>query len=107
VEAFLDGAAAMPLPGPLRSLIAPLLAVMLPLNRQLAHCDEVIDHLAAHDPRVQRLRTVPSIGPITAAAFVAPSEETDPIMPICACGPSRRGMRRLARRMLHQNKRPP
>ena len=61
----------MALPGQLRSLIAPLLAVMLPVNRQLAYCDEVIEHLAAHDPRLQRLRTVPSIGPVTAAAFLA------------------------------------
>jgi transposase len=27
--------------------------------------------VAAHDARVQRLRTVPSVGPVTAAAFVA------------------------------------
>ena len=61
----------MLLPGELRSLIAPLLAVMLPINRQLAYSEGVIERLAAHDPRVRRLRTVPSIGPVTAAAFVA------------------------------------
>src|SRR5436309_12887864 len=61
----------MALPGQVRSMIAPLLAVMLPLNRQLAYSDQVIEHLAVQDPRVQRLRTVPSIGPVTAAAFVA------------------------------------
>jgi transposase len=61
----------MALPGPVRSLIGPLLAVMLPLNRQLAYSDDVIEHLAAQDARVRRLRTVPSIGPVTAAAFVA------------------------------------
>ncbi len=44
---------------------------MQPLNRQLAYSDEVIEHLAAQNARVQRLRTVPSIGPVTAAAFVA------------------------------------
>ena len=40
------------------------------LNRQLAYADETIER-AAHDERVQRLRTVPSVGPVTAAAFVA------------------------------------
>jgi len=70
-EVFLDRVNAMPLPGQLRSLIAPLLAVMLPLHRQLAYSDTVIDQLAAHDPRVKRLRPVPSIGPVIAAAFVA------------------------------------
>ncbi|MBI4610104.1 MAG: IS110 family transposase [Candidatus Rokubacteria bacterium] len=41
------------------------------LNRQLAYSDATIEHVAAHDERVQRLRTVPSVGPVTAAAFVA------------------------------------
>jgi transposase len=62
---------ALALPGPLLSLIAPLFAVMRHLNRQLAYSDETIARVAAHDERVQRLRTVPSIGPVTAAAFVA------------------------------------
>ena len=44
---------------------------MLPGNRQLAYSDKVIEQLAAHDPRVKRLRTVPTIGPVTAAAFIA------------------------------------
>jgi len=70
-EGFLHRVDALALPGPVLSLIGPLLAVMLPLNRQLAYSDEVIEHVAAQDARVQRLRTVPSIGPVTAAAFVA------------------------------------
>jgi transposase len=71
-EAFVHRVAAtMTLPGRLLSLIAPLLAVMQHLNRQLAYSDEAIEHVAAQDVRVQRLRSVPSIGPITAAAFVA------------------------------------
>jgi transposase len=70
-EAFATRVRALALPGPLLSLIAPLLAVMRPLNRQLAYSDATIERLAAHDERVQRLRTVPSIGPVTAAAFVA------------------------------------
>jgi transposase len=74
--AFLHRVDAMVLPGPVRSLIGPLLAVMLPLNRQLAYSDDVIEHLAAQDARVQRLRTVPSIGPVTAAAFVATLDDT-------------------------------
>jgi transposase len=69
-EAFVHRVATMTLPGRLLSLIAPLLAVMQPLNRQLAYSDEAIEHVAAQDVRVQRLRSVPSIGPITAAAFV-------------------------------------
>ena len=70
-EGFLARVRALALPGHLRSLIAPLLAVMRHLNHQLAYSDEVIDHISTEDARVQRLRTVPSIGPVTAAAFVA------------------------------------
>jgi len=31
----------------------------------------MIEHLAVQDPRVPRLRSVPSISPVTAAAFLA------------------------------------
>ena len=70
-EAFATRVRTLAVPGPVLSLIAPLLAVMRHLNRQLAYADETIERVAAHDERVQRLRTVPSVGPVTAAAFVA------------------------------------
>ena len=35
------------------------------------YSDERIEHLAVQDPRVPRLRSVPSVGPVTAAAFIA------------------------------------
>ena len=57
--------------GQLLSSIAPLLAVLRHLNRQLTYADAVIEQVASGDERVQRLRTVPSVGPVTAAAFVA------------------------------------
>ena len=70
-EAFIQRVRALPLPGQLLSLIAPLLAVMRHLNQQLAYSDATIEHLAAQDPRLPRLRSVPCVGPVTAAAFVA------------------------------------
>jgi len=74
-QGFIDRVEALSLPGHLRSVIAPLLAVMLAVHRQVVYADEVIEHLAAHDSRVARLRTVPGIGPITAAAFLATIDE--------------------------------
>src|SRR6266849_10258223 len=68
---FIDRVRRLPLPGRLRSVVAPLLAVMGHLNEQLAYSDERIEHLAIQDPRVPRLRSVPNIGPVTAAAFIA------------------------------------
>ena len=41
------------------------------VNHQLVYADQAIEDVTAHDERVQRLRTVPSIGPVPAAAFVA------------------------------------
>ena len=70
-KAFLQRVLAMALPGRLLSEIAPLLAVMRHLNHQLSYSEHVIEEITAHDERVQRLRTVPSIGAVTAAAFVA------------------------------------
>ncbi len=45
---FVDRVQALPLPGRLLSVVAPLLAVMRPLNRQLAYSDAAIEHL--HPP---------------------------------------------------------
>jgi len=70
-EGFLRRVLALSLPGRLLSQIAPLLAVMRPLTRQLAYSEQVIEDVTTHDLRVQRLRTAPSVGPVTAAAFVA------------------------------------
>ena len=70
-EGFIQRVQDLPLPGRLLSIIAPLLAVMCHVNRQLAYSDATIEHLAVQDPRVPRLRSVPSVGPVTAAAFLA------------------------------------
>ena len=80
-EGFLHRVRAMTLPGRLVSTIAPLLAVMRHLNAQLAYSDETIARVTAHDARVQRLRTVPSVGPVTAAAPLSPPSTTPSAFP--------------------------
>src|SRR5262249_45618816 len=70
-EGFPRRVIALPLPGRLRSEVAPLLAVMRHLPPPLAYSDERIAAVTATDERVRRLRSVPTIGPVTAAAFVA------------------------------------
>jgi transposase len=54
-ESVVDRVQALPLPGRLRSVVAPLLAVMCHLNRQLVYSDATIQHLAVQDPGVPRL----------------------------------------------------
>ncbi len=51
--------------------VAPLLAVLAPLNTEIAAADQRLTALAATDATVQRLTTAPGIGPVTATAFVA------------------------------------
>src|SRR5713226_5713958 len=70
-EGFPRRVMALPLPGRLRSEVAPLLAVMRHLQQQLAYSDERIAAVTQTDERVRRLQSVPNIGPVTAAAFVA------------------------------------
>ena len=55
----------------LHAEVAPLLAVLEPLNAQIADADRRLTALAAADPRVRRLMTAPGVGPVTATAFVA------------------------------------
>jgi transposase len=62
---------ALQLPGRRLSEVAPLLAVIQHVNAQLVFTDQAIAHCTRPDPRVQRLQTVPYVGPVTAAAFVA------------------------------------
>ncbi|MGH7646035.1 MAG: IS110 family transposase [Gemmatimonadales bacterium] len=70
-EGFGRRVLALRLPGRLLAEVAPLLAVMRHGDRQLAYADERIAAFTATDPRVRRLRSVPCVGPVTAAAFVA------------------------------------
>ena len=59
------------LPGRLQSSIAPLLAVLLSVNDQLARVDGRLAQLAEEDETLARLRSAPSVGPVTAAAFAS------------------------------------
>jgi hypothetical protein len=70
-EGFIRRVLALRVPGRLLSELAPLLAVMRQVNQQLAYSDARIAAVARTDERVARLQTVPSVGPVTAAAFVA------------------------------------
>lgn len=51
--------------------LAPLVALLAPLNAQIEAADRDLATLAAGNPVVARLRTAPGIGPVTAVAFVA------------------------------------
>ena len=55
--------------------LAPLAMLFAPLNQEIAAADERLRGLAAKSVVVRRLATVPTVGPITALAFVATLDE--------------------------------
>ena len=55
----------------LQGEVAPLLTLIRTASAELEAADARIATLAADDPVIGRLRTVPGVGPITATAFVA------------------------------------
>lgn len=63
--------AALALPGDLTQSLAPLRAVWEPLALEIEAADDRLTARAHQDPVVTRLMTAPSIGPVTAMAFVA------------------------------------
>jgi len=58
-----------------RTAIEPLLALLSPLQEQLAIVEHGLEELCALEPVVARLRTVPGVGPIVAAQFVSVIDE--------------------------------
>ena len=52
-------------------MIAPLLDLLGPLNHQLEVLDQELERLVAAHEGARHLTTMPGVGPVTAAAFVA------------------------------------
>ena len=60
-----------PMSDGVRATIGPLLELLGPVNVRIAEADQVIASRAIGDPVVERLRTVPGVGAVTAVAYVA------------------------------------
>ena len=59
------------MPDDLRTRIAPLLRLLVELQQELKAADARVGAIVAGNPVIQRLCTVPGVGPVTATAFVA------------------------------------
>jgi transposase len=70
-ETFLDRLSALELPASMTATLLPLRSVIEVLDDELAAADDHFAKLVAEDPVATRLTTLPSIGPITATAFIA------------------------------------
>ncbi len=70
-ERFVTRVQDLPLSLPLANHLAPVLALLAPLNVQIAELDAQVTKAARDDARTARLMTTPGVGPVTAVAFVA------------------------------------
>jgi transposase len=61
----------------LATRLAPLRSMFGELNERIAAADRELERLARRDGRVRRLCTVPGVGPVTAAVFVATIDRAD------------------------------
>ena len=69
--AFQKRMGAVQLPEYMEKEVAPLLAMMEPLNTQIAVLDAQLQRVAETDEHVRLLCTAPQIGPVTASAFAS------------------------------------
>ncbi len=63
--------ARLPLEAAVLTELSPLLELLAPLQVQIEAADAQVQAVAAGDAVIQRLQSVPTIGPVTAVAFVA------------------------------------
>jgi transposase len=70
-DAFGDRLARLTLPAPLAATVAPLARTLATLRTEIRALDAHLEGLAATDPIVRRLQTVPGIGPVVAVTFRA------------------------------------
>lgn len=70
-EHFLTRLKEVELPTTLAATLVPLMEVVELLNRKVASADEQLERMATTDAEMKALCTMPSVGPVMAAAFVA------------------------------------
>jgi len=70
-EGFLRRLEELDLPQPLARTLHPLLVVLKSLNEQIAACDAVVAAMVRGNAELERLCTVPSVGPVVSSTFVA------------------------------------
>lgn len=63
---FLERLSAVALPAHLATVLSPLTTLLASLNEQIASADQQLSELAGGDPVVQRLRSAPGVGVMTA-----------------------------------------
>lgn len=71
VDGFVARVERQAMPEQQRAEIAPLVSLIRTSSTEIEMADARIAAIASGDPVIQRLRTLPGVGPVTATAFVA------------------------------------
>jgi len=72
---FLQRLKAVGMSAQLQAQVKPLVTLLKQLNAAIDEADELLAAQAKSDPVLRRLSTVPGVGPVTAASFVAAVDE--------------------------------
>lgn len=70
-EAFGARVGRLAVPAALEATLAPLLRTLAALGQEIRALDAAVERVAAADPIVRRLQTVPGVGPVVAVTFRA------------------------------------
>jgi transposase len=70
-EHFLERVQRMGLPAPLLDQVMTVVSLFPAINEKVAEMDKQVEKITELDPQVRRLRTLPGVGPVTAAAYQA------------------------------------
>jgi transposase len=76
-ESFPRRLAELTAPAAVQQIAAPLLQLIEHLTPQISTLDRQLEQLARTSPVVQRLRTVPGVGPVTALGFAAALDDVE------------------------------
>lgn len=76
-SSFSERARELELSRDLKKEIAPLLALLGPLNKRIALLDRQLVEISRKDDVVKRLMTMPGVGPVIAVCFVATLDRVD------------------------------
>lgn len=76
-ESFIGRIEELELSAELQAEIEPLLRAMRSVNEQLAALEQRVETMAQDNKVVERLRTAPGVGPLTALSFVATLDEVE------------------------------
>jgi transposase len=77
VDGFLGRVEEVAVPERLKAEIDPMLALIRETHRRIREADQRVTAIVKRDPVIQRMCTIPGVGPLTATAFVSTLDQVE------------------------------